>query len=211
MYSEEFQYRDIACYFGSAREVSTKQPPSGIFFTTFQATTSTTSFMAADPLACDAAAFAARSLACPPLESEVRMRGARCECTSTSNVFMVGAENVIVNIEHRYDSVPTSGALPKTRFRVQGSERDLLVIPEGARIELPLVRLLQLAGVDLDAAHEADWSLRGAASSPNAFPTQRLTGVALTIKASYYNYNQVRRRHVVVAVVVSLSSRLLPH
>lgn len=190
IYSEEFKYQNITCYFGSAREVSTKSPPAGIFFTTFQATTSTTTFMTSNALECGAAGFASRGLACDPLESNIAMRGARCECVSTSNVFFVGAENVILNIEHRYDSVPQSGALPKTRMRLQGSTQDLLVIPEGSKVEIPLVHLLRLGGIDLDQAYDGDWSLRGAANSPNAFPKQRLTGVALTLKASYYNFFQ---------------------
>lgn len=139
---------------------------------------------------CSLASFVTRGLECGDGDT-VALRGARCECTRTSNVFFVGAENVILNIEHRYDSIPTSGALPKTRFRMQDSDTDLHVIPEGQRVTLPLSRLLGYGGVSLDSAFAGDWSLRGAVESPNAFPTQRLTGVAITIKASYYNHGQV--------------------
>ena len=193
VYSDEFQYRNISCYFGSAREVSTKLPPAGIFFTTFQATSSTSTFMMSANLPasqCTLAGFISRSLECG-VGDTVAIRGARCECTRTSNVFFAGAENVVLNIEHRYDSVPTSGALPKTRFRREDSEEDLYVIEQGHKATMPLSRLLAMGGVSLDSGYAGDWSLRGASSSPNAFPMQRLTGVAITIKASYYNHGQV--------------------
>lgn len=193
VYSDEFQYKNISCYFGSAREVSTKLPPAGIFFTTFQATSSTSTFMmdASSPASqCALAGFVSRSLECSASD-HIAIRGARCECTRTSNVFFVGAENIVLNIEHRYDSVPTSGALPKTRFRLQDSEDDLYVIENGQKVTMPLSRLLSMGGVHLDSAFTGDWSLRGTDSSPNPFPRQRLTGVAITIKASYYNHGQV--------------------
>lgn len=190
VYSEEFKYQNISCYFGSAREVSTKLPPAGIFFTTFQDTTSTTTFMTNDGATCTRMSFLNRGLSCSSTSS-ITIRGPRCECIDKSNAFFVGTENTILNIEHRYDSVPQSGALPKTRIRLENSENDLFTFAEGTKVQLPLRTLLEYGGVNLDSAFSSDWSLRGASNSPNQYPMQRLTGVAITIKASYYNYNQV--------------------
>lgn len=107
-------------------------------------------------------------------------------------------------VAHAFNSKHRSGGKPKTFVRRHGNDTDHAVFQRGEDISLPLWRILEIAGVNLDERNDGvakGKDSRGETASPHF----RVTGVKLYMKFLYFNYKDNEDDHFDPNVVAYLS------
>ena len=184
-YDANYDYRDISCALWQEEQVPAKGE-SQMFFTTFVQENSV-SYVTVDPDfdgKCDRDMFVKAGIdeeLCPK-HGEVSHSLGRCYCRNTRNMFVAAAENMTLNMEHKYMAMYGEGFLPRTIIRVEGSLENLHEFQPGETLAVPVHKILEFLGANLDEVYD-----------PKVNPddaTLRLKGMQVTAKLQYYNYHQ---------------------
>ena len=97
-------------------------------------------------------------------------------------MFVAAAENMTLNMEHKYMALYGEGFLPRTFVRVEGSVDNLHEFVPGETLSIPVHKVLEFLGADLDDVYDP-------LGNPNDAKL-RLKGMQITAKLQYYNYHQ---------------------
>ncbi|CAE8736816.1 unnamed protein product [Polarella glacialis] len=161
VWSPEFGYGPYFCTFQPFEELWTKMT-EGLFFTTSMSSTKSKCFDVSGGVhtsdACDTA-FAAANLSCA---AGSYYRVGTCCCDEVAYTFPVAAEHMSMEFEHGFSSsyaqhIPSGKAyLPRIIFRLKSciekklGSCDILEVPQGILVTLPLQALFKLLAIDLD-------------------------------------------------------------
>ena len=80
-----------------------------------------------------------------PKDGEVSHSLGRCYCRNTRNMFVAAAENMTLNMEHKYMALYGEGFLPRTIIRVEGSLENLHEFQPGETLAVPVHKILEFS------------------------------------------------------------------
>eukprot|EP00931_Biecheleriopsis_adriatica_P086150 TRINITY_DN60869_c0_g1_i1.p1 TRINITY_DN60869_c0_g1~~TRINITY_DN60869_c0_g1_i1.p1 ORF type:complete len:622 (+),score=84.94 TRINITY_DN60869_c0_g1_i1:84-1949(+) len=199
-YSAEWVYGPFRCAWAPAAKTWRKTMNTMFVTTATEATTEkcfTASQGVEDASGCDSL-FASSGLPC--VQGASYLVG-RCCCSSKDYFFNAAVEHLSIEFDHSFTSTwdtdlkSAQASLPRTLIRdsscVETPENscDLVEIPSGSTVKIPVQRLLSMLGVNLD--NDA-CEQRGGQSSNyvgSTCPKARLTGMQLDLQLTYYNFD----------------------
>lgn len=124
----------------------------------------------------------------------VKLQGGVCKCEGQeTSSFTVGPANLTLTIEHAYQSEFYSRYQPKTFVRKYDAEKgqNEAVFEANEPIILPIGKILEIAGVNLDARNK-NVTIGHCANSQKCtdedYPFYRLTGVTISMSMEYVNF-----------------------
>jgi hypothetical protein len=182
-YDVNYDYKDIGCAFADEAELSVKGESQLFFSTLVQRQTVAYLPEPADGSECTRALFESdpdfTDVDCPPGATISAALGS-CYCRMKSNEFLAAAENMTVNVEHKFEALYGSGEMPRTFVRRPGDNTNLHEFPPGSPVSIPLFKILEWLDMSLDHAAEGKGKQ----------PRLRVKGLQITMKLQYYNYHQ---------------------
>ncbi|CAE8635491.1 unnamed protein product [Polarella glacialis] len=201
VWSPEWGYGPYACAFQPFEELWTKMT-EGLFFTTSMLSTKSKCFDVSGGVhtsdACDTE-FAAANLSCT---AGSYYRVGTCCCDEAAYTFPVAAEHMSMEFEHGFSStyaqhIPSGKAyLPRTIFRLKScietklGSCDILEVPQGNLVTLPLQALFKLLAIDLDEDSCTQNGGRATDLVDGKCQKARVGGMKIELGISYYNFDQ---------------------
>ena len=131
-YDVNYDYKDIGCAFADEAELSVKGESQLFFSTLVQRQTVAYLPEPADGSECTRALFESdpdfTDVDCPPGATIPAALGS-CYCRMKSNEFLAAAENMTLNVEHKFEALYGSGEMPRTFVRRPGDNTNLHEFP----------------------------------------------------------------------------------
>lgn len=190
-YSDAYKYMDVDCNALDEDQIWTKS--DGEIFVKTIATENVVAYFVLDSEeeVCNRTAFEAKDMADSCIDdpsTQYSEHLGRCYCTAEVNSFFYGAENLTLVLDHKYTGKGYEGTRPLTTVRRKGQkDTDYEVFEEDEFIFLPIYRILEIAGVDLDSKQTSSEMQGTDADGKVTYPYVRVTGVIIELTFYYGN------------------------
>ncbi|KAK3271347.1 hypothetical protein CYMTET_20296, partial [Cymbomonas tetramitiformis] len=188
-YSDAYTYYDVNCNALDEDQIWTKS--DGEIFVKTIANENVVAYFVLDSEedACDRTAFEAKDMADSCLDdSEYSKHLGRCYCIAEQNSFFYGAENLTLVLDHKYNGNGYEGTRPPTTVRRKDEKNeDYEVFEDDEFIFLPIYRILEIAGVDLDSKQTSPEMKGTDGNGKETYPYVRVTGVIIELTFYYGN------------------------